>query len=170
MKRVGVLVDDNYQELEVWYPLLRFKEAGFETFTIGSVSGKSYTSRLNYPVVADFGIDQISHETLDALVIPGGWCPDLLRRDARMVELVRSMMLANKPVGSVCRGASLLCSARCVAGRRVTCLESVKDEVIHAGGLYEDSAVVVDDNLVTSRLQTDLHHFCKALLERITAQ
>jgi len=170
MKRVGVLVDFNYQELEVWYPLLRFKEAGYETFTIGSEGGKNYTSRLNYPCVSDCGIDDVSHETLDALVIPGGWCPDLLRKDKRIVELVRNMMQANKPVGSVCRGASLLCTAKCVTGRHLTCFESIKDDVEHAGGLYEDSPVVTDGNLVTSRLPADLPYFCKALLDLISTR
>jgi len=165
MKKVGVLVEFNYEDLELWYPLYRLREAGHETFTIGPEEGKSYTSKHGYPCKADQSIVSINHENLDALVIPGGWCPDYLRRDKRFVDLVKDMMAANKPVATICHGAWMLCSAKCIKGKHLTSFVAIKDDVENAGGLYEDSAVVVDGNLITSRVPSDLPEFCKALLQ-----
>jgi len=167
MKKIGVLVEMNYEDLEVWYPLLRLREAGHETFTIGPDEGKVYNSKHGYPCKADRSIDQVNSESLDGLIIPGGWCPDYLRRDKRFVDLVRNMVNANKPVAAICHGAWMLCSAKCIKGRRLTSYIAIKDDVENAGGTYEDAAVVVDGNLVTSRVPSDLPQFCQAVLEKL---
>jgi len=167
MKKIGILVEFNYEDLEVWYPLLRLREAGHETFTIGPVAGTVYNSKHGYPCKADRSIDQISADVLDGLVIPGGWCPDYLRRDKRFVDLVKNMVDAKKPVGAICHGAWMLCSAKCISGRRLTSYIAIKDDVENAGGSYEDAAVVVDGNLVTSRVPSDLPQFCAALLLKL---
>jgi len=166
-KRVGVLVEFNYEDLEVWYPLLRLREAGYETFTIAPEKGKSYNSKHGYPCKADYSIDEVTNKPLDALVIPGGWCPDYLRRDQRFLDLIKTMMAANKPVAAICHGAWMLCSAKCLTGRRLTCFVAIKDDVENAGGTFEDAAVVVDRNLITSRTPSDLPQFCKAILESL---
>jgi len=167
MKKVAVLVEFNYEDLELWYPLLRLREAGFETFTVGPEEGKVYNSKHGYPCKADRSIDHVTSDSLDGLVIPGGWCPDYLRRDKRFVDLVRNMVEANKPVATICHGAWMLCSAKCIKGRRLTSFIAIKDDVENAGGTYEDAPVVVDGNLVTSRVPTDLPQFCAALLQRL---
>ncbi|KAK2185908.1 hypothetical protein NP493_217g01043 [Ridgeia piscesae] len=106
-------------------------------------------------------------EGLDALILPGGWSPDYLRRDKRMVALVRDTFNAGKVVASVCHGAWMLCSARVLTGKKLTCFHSIRDDVENAGGIYEDSPVVVDSNLITSRVPADLPQFCKAILEKL---
>jgi protease I len=168
-KKIGILVEFNYEDLELWYPLFRLREEGYETFTIGPEQGKSYNSKHGYPCKADMGIDQVNDQSLDALIIPGGWCPDYLRRDKRFVDLVKNMMAANKVIATICHGAWMLCSAKCIQGRKLTCFVAVKDDVENAGAIYEDSPVVVDGNLVTSRVPTDLPEFCKAVLLRLAA-
>jgi protease I len=163
-KKVGVLVEEFYQELEVWYPLLRLREAGVETFTIGPQSGATYKSKLGYPVKAEKQLGLVSATEMDGLVVPGGWAPDFLRRHESCISLVREMNGLGKPIGAICHAGWVLCSANIVRGRNVTCYFSIKDDLIHAGAHYLDEPVVVDGNLVTSRKPDDLPAFCRSLL------
>ena len=163
-KIVAVLVADQYQELEVWYPLLRFREEGAVTVAVGADAGKTYLSKKGYPVVADKSVGDVSAAAFDAVVIPGGWAPDFLRQDARMVDLVREMYKAGKVVASICHGGWLLCSAGIVEGRKATCFTAIKDDMIHAGAQYVDEEVAVDGNLITSRKPTDLPAFCRQII------
>jgi protease I len=171
--RIAVLVADQYQELEVWYPLLRFREDGAETRTVGADAGKTYGSKKGYPVVAEESIADVRIENFDAVVIPGGWAPDALRQDERMVRFVREMNDAGKVVAAICHAGWMLTSADIVRGRRATCFSAIKDDLIHAGARYVDEEVVVDGNLITSRMPTDLPAFCreikKALIGRAVA-
>lgn len=168
-KRVGVLLEFNYEDLEVWYPLLRFREEeGIETFTIAPEAGKTYTSKKGYPCKSDKAIDTITTQDLDALVIPGGWAPDYWRRDPRFVSLVRETFNSGtKPVAAICHGPWMLCSAGVLRGKKITCFHSIKDDVTNAGGVYEDLPVVVDGNLITSRVPDDLPLFCQEILKQL---
>jgi protease I len=132
-KKVGVLVEFNYEDLEVWYPLLRFREEGMETFTIGPEKDKVYQSKKGYPCKSDHSIETVTEKDLDALIIPGGFAPDYWRRDKRFVDLTANMVHSGKPVGSICHGPWLLCSARVLKDKKVTCFHSIKDDVINAG-------------------------------------
>ena len=156
--KIAVLVDNYYQELAVWYPLLRCREAG-----------QTYKSKLGYPVVADRSIDSVRAEDLDAVVIPGGWAPDFLRQDERMVELVRQMDRQGKVVASICHAGWMLCSARILKGRRATSYKSIRDDMINAGADYRDEEVVVDGNLITSRTPQDLPAFCREILRLVSS-
>ena len=166
-KSIAILVEFNYEDLEVWYPLLRFREEGMTTFTVGPEAGKVYQSKKGYPCTSDKSIDSVSADDIDLLVIPGGFAPDYWRRDKRFVSLVQKMNEKGKLIASICHGPWLLCSAGILKGRKLTCFVSIKDDVTNAGGLYEDASVVVDGNLVTSRVPTDLPDFCKALLAKL---
>lgn len=162
-KKVAVLVADQYQELEVWYPLLRFREDGAETVAVGAEAGKTYTSKKGYPVVADLSISQARAADFDALIVPGGWAPDTLRQDERVLRLVREVNAAGKIVAAICHAGWVLCSADIVRGRRATCFKGIKDDLIHAGAKYADEEVVVDANLITSRVPLDLPAFCSEI-------
>jgi protease I len=173
-KRIAVLVANDYQDLEVWYPLLRFREDGAETVAVGAEAGTTYTSKRGYPVVADQSLAEVQAADFDAVIVPGGWAPDTLRQDERVLKLVREMDSAGKVVAAICHAGWVLCSAGILRGRKATCFKAIKDDLIHAGAKYVDEEVVVDGNLITSRVPTDLPAFCrevaKALATRAVAQ
>jgi len=165
--KVGVLVEEFYQELEVWYPLLRLREAGAEAFTIGIEADRIYKSKLGYPVKSDRGINDVAPTDLDALVIPGGWAPDYMRRHPSYVNLIREMNALERTIAAICHAGWMLCTAGIVKGRRATCFFSIKDDLINAGARYVDEPVVVDGILITSRVPDDLPHFCRAILGKL---
>jgi len=169
-KRVAVLVADLYQEMEVWYPLLRFREDGAETVALGAEAGKTYASKKGYPVVADQSLGQVGAKDLDALVVPGGWAPDTLRQDERVLKLVREMDKAGKIVAAICHAGWVLCSAGILRGRKATCFRAIKDDLTNAGAHYVDKEVVVDGNLITSRVPTDLPAFCREIVQALATR
>jgi protease I len=169
-KRIAVLAADLYQELEIWYPLLRFREDGAETVAVGAEAGKTYASKKGYPVVADRSIADVHARDFDAVVVPGGWAPDTLRQDERMLNFVREMDKAGKIVAAICHAGWVLCSADILRGRKVTCFKAIKDDMIHAGADYVDEEVVVDGNLITSRMPTDLPAFCRKIAQALETQ
>jgi protease I len=169
-KRIAILVEDFYQELEVWYPLLRLREARMHAFTVGLQAGALYKSKLGYPVKADQAVTEISPTEIDALVIPGGWAPDYMRRHDSFVALVRGMNTLGKPIAAICHGGWLLCSANVLRNRRATSFFSIKDDMINAGAQWQDRSVVVDGNLITSRTPDDLPDFCREILDALYRQ
>ena len=168
-KNVAVLVEFNYEDLELWYPLLRFREAGANAFTVGPKAGMKYEGKHTYPVICDKCIDDVSAEELDVLIVPGGWAPDYWRRDERFKKLCVDMNAAGKLIGTICHGPWLLISAKILSGRRLTCFHAIKDDVENAGAEWVDEEVVVDKNLVTSRVPNDLPAFMRALIQLATA-
>ncbi len=162
-KKVAVLVADLYQEMEVWYPLLRFREVGAE-------AGKTYSSNKGYPVVADKSLDEVGATDFDAVIVPGGWAPDTLRQDEWVLKLVREMDQAGKVVAAICHAGWVLCSADIVHGRKATCFKAIKDDLIHAGAKYVDEEVVVDGNLITSRVPMDLPAFCREVSRALASR
>ncbi len=169
-KKIAVLVADQYQEMEVWYPLLRFREDGAETHAIGAEAGKTYSSKKGYPVVANRSIADIHSDEYDAAIIPGGWAPDTLRQDSRVLKFIREMHRSGKVVASICHGGWVLASADIVRGVKATCFKAIKDDLIHAGAEYVDTEVAVDANIVTSRVPTDLPAFCREIARALAAQ
>ncbi len=163
-RHIAILVDALYQEMEVWYPYYRFQEAGARVTTVGAEAGKTYMSKVGYPVQCERSYDEVSAHDFDGIVVPGGYAPDHIRRHAKANELVREMDKQGKLVASICHGPWVLCSAGILKGRKATCFFAIKDDVINAGALYEDAEVVLDRNLVTSRKPEDLPAFCRAAL------
>ncbi|MCS6953052.1 MAG: type 1 glutamine amidotransferase [Bryobacteraceae bacterium] len=168
-KRIAILVDNIYQDLEVWYPYYRFKEAGAEVVSVGAAAGEKYTGKYGYPIVSDRSYDQVRAAEFDGVVIPGGYAPDLIRRYPAALQFVRDMDAESKLVAAICHAGWVLCSAGILKGRRVTCFSAIKDDVVNAGAIYEDAEVVVDRNLVTSRKPDDLPAFCRAAISVLTA-
>ena len=168
-KKIAILVDNIYQEMEVWYPYFRFQEAGAQLVVAGANAGQTYTSKLGYPIVADKSYDQVSARELDGVVVPGGYAPDHIRRHAKANQLVADLDKQGKLVAAICHGGWVLCSAGILKGRRATCFFAIKDDVVNAGARYEDAEVVVDGNLVTSRKPEDLPAFCRAAIQVVAA-
>jgi protease I len=167
--KVAILVEEQYQVLEVWYPYLRFREEGIETVFIGSGSKKFYGSKEGYPVQEDLSIDNARVHDFAAVVIPGGWAPDFLRRHESIVKFVKEMFDKGKVVASICHGGWVLASAGVLKGRKATSFMAIKDDVINAGAEYIDKEVVVDGNLITSRTPYDLPAFSREILKKIKA-
>lgn len=170
IKHIAILVEEQYQVLEVWYPLLRLREAGMRVSVIGSGTREIYPSKEGYPVKADASIEKAHAKEFDGLIIPGGWAPDFLRRYPKVVEFVKDMNAAGKAVASICHGGWLLVSADIVRGRKVTSFFAIKDDLAAAGGTYLDQDVVVDKNLITSRKPDDLPAFVSAFIKTVNAQ
>jgi protease I len=169
-KKIAILVDNVYQEMEVWYPLYRFREAGAEVVTVGAKAGATYTSKLGYPVHCDLSYDQASASDFEGVIVPGGYAPDHIRRHAKANQFVHDIDKQGKLVAAICHGAWVLCSAKMLRGRKATCFFAIADDVIHAGAEYSDAEVVVDRNLVTSRKPDDLPAFCAAAIKVAAAQ
>jgi protease I len=163
-KRAAVLVEQLYQEMEVWYPVYRLREAGCKVTVIGPEAGQSYASKLGYPVKSDKAARDVSADDFDLLIIPGGYAPDHMRRCEPMVRLASTMAEQGKVVAAICHGPWLLCSTQALKGRRATCFFSIKDDVINAGGNYVDAEVMRDGNLITSRKPDDLPAFMQAVI------
>jgi protease I len=163
-KRVAILAEDNYQELELWYPLLRLREEGAEVKVIGTGSAETYTSKHGYPVTVDAAAHQVKAADFDAIIVPGGYAPDLLRRYDAVLNLVREAHQQGKVVAAICHAGWVLVSAGILRGRKVTCVSAIKDDVINAGATYLDQEVVQDDNIITSRVPTDLPAFCRTII------
>lgn len=163
-KRVAVLAENLYQELEVWYPLLRFKEEGAEVVVVGTGSARTYTGKFGYPIEVDTSASKVTAADFDAVVIPGGYAPDLMRRYPDMVKLVRDAALTGKVVASICHGGWMLASAKVLQGKTVTSFFAIKDDLEHAGARFVDVEVAVDGNLITSRKPEDLPAFCRAVI------
>jgi protease I len=160
-KKIAVLVDQMYQEMEVWYPLFRLQEAGAKVVTVGPVAGHTYLSKLGYPVKCDLSWEVAQSSDFDGVVIPGGYAPDHIRRHPKALEFVREIDQQRKLVASICHGPWVLCSTGTLKGRRLTSFFAIKDDVVNAGGEWVDAEVVVDGNLVTSRKPEDLPAFCR---------
>jgi protease I len=166
-KRVAVLAENMYQELELWYPLLRLREAGAETLVVGTGSAGTYTSKHGYPAEVDAVAGQLTAADVDAVVVPGGYAPDLMRRYPAMVALVREAFEQGKVVAAICHAGWLLVSAGILAGKTATCFFAIKDDLVNAGATYVDEEVVVDGNLITSRTPMDLPAFCRAIIDAL---
>lgn len=165
-KKVAILVADMYQELEFWYPYLRLKEEGAEVLAVGP-EAKEYKSKLGYPAKADLGAKDVRAPDFQGVVIPGGYAPDYLRRSPELVRFVKDIAEAGKPVAAICHGPWMLCSARVVKGKRVTSFFAIRDDLENAGAIWVDEPVVVDGNIITSRMPQDLPLFLKAVIEAL---
>ena len=168
-KRIAVMVDQGYQELEIWYPYYRFIEAGADVKLVGPKAKTTYPSKLGYPCETHVAAGEVKGSDFDAIVIPGGWAPDFMRRDASMIRFLQQAVDADKVIAAICHGGWMLCSTGAVKGKLATCFVAIKDDLINAGANYVDQDVVVDGNLITSRKPDDLPAFCKAMAERLEA-
>ncbi len=163
--RAAVLVEQQYQEMEVWYPVYRLREAGMEVTLVGPEAGHTYPSKLGYPCKSEKAARDVSADDFDVIVIPGGFAPDYLRRHDAILKLVSNMAEQGRVVAAICHGPWVLCSTQALKGRKATCFFAIKDDVINAGATYTDAECVRDGNLITSRKPDDLPAFLNAILQ-----
>lgn len=166
-KRVAVLVEQQYQELEVWYPVYRMREAGATVVLVGPNAEVTYPSKLGYPAKSDKAARDVQASDFDGIVIPGGFAPDYIRRDPAMVQLVKDLAAQGKVVAAICHGPWVLCSTPALRGKQATCFFAIKDDVVNAGATYVDAPTVVDGKLITARKPDDLPAFMQAILHAL---
>lgn len=166
-RRVAILLEQQYQELEIWYPYYRLREAGCQVDLVGPEAGKTYPSKLGYPATCDVAAATADPARYHALVIPGGFAPDFIRRHESMLRFTRALVERGAILAAICHGPWVLCSTTALRGRKATCFMAIKDDVINAGGHYVDAEVVRDGPLITSRKPDDLPAFMMTLLEAL---
>jgi protease I len=162
-KKVLFFAAPLYEDLELWYPKIRLEEEGAQCVVAG-LGEPTYQGKRGYPITPDTTVDQVSAGDFDGLVIPGGYAPDILRRHRKVLELTREIFEAGKPVAYICHAGWVPISAGIVRGRRGTSVGAIKDDLVNAGMIWEDSPVVVDGNMITSRTPADLGPFCRAII------
>jgi protease I len=156
--------DDSYEDLELWYPKLRCAEAGY-AMQIAAPELKTYAGKHGYPAKADLLLADARSEDFCGLLIPGGFMPDKLRRDARVLALTREFFVQGKLVAFICHGGWIPISAKILAGKRVTGSLGIKDDLENAGSIWVNEPVVCDGNLISSRTPLDLAPFAKAMVD-----
>jgi protease I len=166
-KRVAILAENLYEDLELWYPLLRLRGVGMEAQVVGTGSASTYNSKHGYPVGVDATADEVKAEDVDAVVVPGGYAPDRLRRYPAVLKLVREAFDQGKVVAAICHGGWVLVSAGILDGRTATSFFAIKDDMVNAGAEWVDEEVVQDGNLITSRTPADLPAFTDAIIAAI---
>ncbi len=162
-KKIAILAENIYEDMELWYPLLRFKEAGAEVVVVGPQRGV-YASKHGYPVTADASADEVKATDFDAFIIPGGYAPDNMRRCAAMIDLIRTANKQGIIIAAICHAGWVLASADALRGKEVTGFYSIKDDLQNAGGKFVDREVVRDGNIITSRTPADLPAFCREII------
>lgn len=164
-KKVIALVEENYEDLELLYPVIRLREEGYEVIIAGPEAGKTYNGKHGYPVKSDISLKDVKPDDYSALVVPGGWAPDRLRRYREVKQLIDSMNRRNKPVATICHAGWVLVTADALKGRKVTSVPVIRPEMEFAGAEWVDKSVVVDKNYVSSRTPADLPDYMKALIK-----
>jgi protease I len=165
--RIMVLAENDYEDLELWYPKLRLIEAGAQ-ITVAGPSEKVYKSKHGYPAETDGNVRDFDPAAFDGVVVPGGWAPDRLRRYEEVLSFVREIDRQGKVVAAICHGGWVLASAGVVRGRRLTSVSAIKDDLKNAGAQWVDEPVVVDGRLVTAQVPKDLPGFCRGIIGVLT--
>lgn len=167
MKKFLAIVDEIYEDLELWYPKIRLEEEGYQVVVAGQVAGQVYKGKHGYPCKADVSFKEISSSQFAGIVIPGGFAPDKLRRYPEVVKIVRELNDAGKVIAFICHAGWVPISAKILKGKKVTSTIAIKDDMENAGAHWRDEAVVVDGNLVSSRTPADLAPFVRAIIEKL---
>jgi protease I len=166
-KHIAILAEDHYEDLELWYPLIRMREAGADVNVVGMPGVESYKSKHDYPVPVDVAATEMSAGKVDAVIVPGGYAPDRIRRHRAMLDLVRSAFDQGKVVAMICHAGWVPISAGIVEGKRVTSVSAIKDDLVNAGAVWVDAEVVRDGNLISSRHPGDLPAFCREIIRAL---
>ncbi len=168
MKKILMMTENKSEDTENLYPYYRLKEEGYEV-EVAALTQKTVDLKFHLTIEATKAIDECRAEDYDGLVLPGGSAPEKVRLNANALKIVREMNAANKPICAICHGPQTLISAGVLRGRRATCYQGVRDDLINAGAIYEDAPVVVDGNLVTSRRPEDLPAFMREYVRLLNA-
>ena len=169
-KKVAILVGPGFEDLEFWVPLMRIQEEGAQTTVVGIKAGETYSSKSGgLTATAEVGAGDVSANQFDAVIVPGGWAPDKIRRYDSVNALVREVYEQGKIVASICHGGLVLISAGIVKGHKSTGSEGIKDDLINAGATWTyDEAAFRSGNIVWGRVVPDIPDFCRELVKALS--
>jgi len=165
-KKILFFAEEMYEDLELWYPKIRLTEEGART-VVAAPEMRIYSGKNGYPVKVDVSVNDVRPDDFDALVIPGGYAPDRLRRYSKVLEITRQIYSDHKPVAFICHAGWVPISAKILKGKHATSVKAIKDDMENAGAIWEDKSVVVDGNLISSRTPEDLPDFCRAIIKAL---
>jgi protease I len=166
-KHIAYLVGEGFEDLEFWVPLMRLREEG-ATVTVVAPEVKTYRGKHCLEATPDKAAQDVKAEDFDAVVVPGGWAPDKMRRYPAVLDLVSGVHAQGKIVGSICHAGLVLISADIVKGAKATGSEGIKDDLINAGAEWIDQAAFRDGNIVWGRVVKDIPDFCRELIKALS--
>ena len=166
-RRVAVLLEEGFEDLEFWVTVMRLREEGAQAVIVGTVAGKTVRGKNALQATSDVAVGDVTATAFDAIVVPGGWAPDKLRRYPEVTDLVRSAFDAGKIVGMICHAGLVGISAGIVAGHRATGSLGIKDDLVNAGATWVDEPAFRDGNLVWGRVVEDIPAWCRVLVDAI---
>ncbi|MGC1878245.1 MAG: type 1 glutamine amidotransferase domain-containing protein [Rhabdochlamydiaceae bacterium] len=167
MKKIVVFVEELYEDLELWYPKIRLEEAGHQVIVAGPIAGHTYKGKHGYPCQAEITFKQAVSVVNAAVVIPGGFAPDRLRRSPEVLAVVKQSFEAGKIIAFICHAGWVCISAKILKGKNATSTVAIKDDMENAGAIWKDQSVVVDGNLISSRNPGDLALFAKSVVDHL---
>lgn len=163
-KKVLSFVHEDFEDLELWYPIHRLREEGAIVDLVGEDAAFTYKGKYGVPATSDFAFQDVNASDYDALLVPGGWAPDKLRRFKEVIDIVQYMEENKKPIGQICHAGWVLISAKILEGKTVTSTPGIKDDMENAGATWLDEAVVVDGHLISSRRPPDLPDYMREFI------
>jgi protease I len=168
-KKIIALVENDFEDLELWYPVHRLREEGAQVDLVGAEAHKTYKGKYGVPAESAFAFDEINSADYDAILVPGGWAPDKLRRYPEVISFVQEMDKEEKIIGQICHAGWVLISANILQGKKVTSTPGIKDDMTNAGATWVDTPVITDGHIVSSRRPPDLPDYMRefiAVLEK----
>lgn len=166
-KRVLTVVDHDYNDLELWYPIYRLREEGVTVDIAGPEANTVYNGQAGIPVKTDYAYSEVKAEDYVGILVPGGWAPDKIRRYPEVLSFIQELDKAEKPIGQICHAGWVLVSADVLKGRKVTSTAAIKDDMKNAGATWVDEEVVVDGHIISSRSPDDLPAYMKAYVKKL---
>ncbi len=167
MRKIAILIEDLFDDKELIYPYYRMQEAGYKVDLIGSLGNNTYKSKFGMLLKSDFASNEVPASDYEAVIIPGGFSPDYMRRCQATIDFVKTFDQQQKVVASICHGPWLMISACNLKGKKLTGFHSIRIDIENAGATFVDQAVVVDGHLITSRTPADLPVFAKAIIDKL---
>ncbi|MFT9494086.1 type 1 glutamine amidotransferase domain-containing protein [Anaerosolibacter sp.] len=164
-KKVIALIHHDFEDLELWYPILRLREEGVQVDVVGEKAKEQYIGKYGVPAYSDYSFGEVDSDQYDGILVPGGWAPDKLRRFPEVLEMIKKMDEAQKPIGQICHAGWVLISAKILNGKKVTSTPGIRDDMENAGAIWFDVPVIVDGHIVSSRRPPDLPEYMKAYID-----
>ncbi|MFF2288785.1 type 1 glutamine amidotransferase domain-containing protein [Peribacillus butanolivorans] len=163
-RKIVSLVHGEFEDLELWYPILRLKEEGAIVHLAGEEANEKYIGKYGVLAHSELAYRDIKPEEYDAILVPGGWAPDKIRRFPEVISLIQHMDANEKPIGQICHAGWVLVSAKILQGKKVTSTPGIKDDMENAGAIWYDEPVVTDGHLVSSRRPPDLPDYLREFI------